>query len=202
LKNRSGTSYTTYKPSSLTPDLNSPDIIESQNKIYLDNLADIKDLYGNGYNNWTAVDQDNSKWMTASLVDTVVKKAIRNRQVYLNLKQDGKAAPIHGVGLFVADIANNLSAFQNYCPVALLDHENLVPGVGGTKLTVEYKNLFYNLCDEVSMRSFLAYPDKYITMRKLPLLPRLLEADEVPVSIEKLELKGYCPVTLFDGPEG
>lgn len=49
------------------------------------------------------------------------------------------------------------------------------------------------------MDLFLAGPDNYIA-GELPALPRLLSGEHIQV--EGLELKGYCAVTLFEGPEG
>jgi hypothetical protein len=80
-----------------------------------------------------------------------------------------------------------------------LENEKLVLGGEGTRLTVEYKNVFYNMADQEAMRLFLAYPDKY-NRSELPPLPRLLDASEI--SPDEVQLKGYCAVTLFDGPEG
>lgn len=84
----------------------------------------------------------------------------------------------------------------------MLEEEKLVHGVGGTIHTVEYKNLFYNMADKETMDQFLDYPEKYVALKELPPLPRMLQENELPVSIDNLELKGYCPVTLHDGPPG
>jgi adenylate/nucleoside-diphosphate kinase len=73
----------------IIPELNAPDIIACQTKIYSDNLESIKELYSDGYNIWNTVDQEHSKWMTAVVIESIVKKSTSRRQTYLDLKRHG-----------------------------------------------------------------------------------------------------------------
>jgi hypothetical protein len=63
------------------------------------------------------------------------------------------------------------------------------------------QDLFYYLSDEENLIKFLKEPEKYCGATLPEHLPRLANKEEIRFP-QTLALKGYCPVTLKEGPVG
>lgn len=180
--------------------LDSIQLINYRNSFYEDNISGIKSVYGEKYNNWTRIEPKTSKWLTFNLISKQIEASIQKRELYLDLKKKGRAAPANGVGISVQEINKSMSSFKDYCPVTLFLKEELVQC---TKNLVEFKGKFYKMRDD-AIDMFLDNPEKFIGLRELPDLPNKVTPEECSnlQFPDDLELKGYCPVTLKEGPEG
>lgn len=107
-----------------------------------------------------------------------------------------------------AEFVQRLGEYQEYCPVSLELDGELVDCSGETSLSLaaEYKCKYYRLFSQENLERFIANPEQYVgelAKRKLPpkeLLPIIRSADDVKALFpQKLELKGFCPVTYIDG---
>lgn len=109
---------------------------------------------------------------------------------------------MEGVGIYAPDLAKNASVFGRYCPVALIDKGELIQSHPGIKYSAEYRCKYYNMENQSALQSFLDSPETYTAKSELPSIPRIVPEEELQTAMDNLELKGYCPVTLLDGPKG
>ena len=120
----------------------------------------------------------------------------------------GKAASIANMCITPAEFAQRLGEYQQYCPVSLQLDGELVDCSGEVSLrhTAEYKNKYYKMLCHEKLEQFLAHPERYVgelAKARLPpveLLPKTRSSDDVKQLFpQRLELKGFCPVTYIDG---
>ena len=107
-----------------------------------------------------------------------------------------------------SEFAQHLGDYQEYCPVSLELDEELVDcsNQPSLKYAVEYKCKYYKMSCQEKVEQFLANPEQYVgelATRKLPpseRLPKIRSANDVKKMFpQKLELKGFCPVTYVSG---
>ena len=174
-----------------------------RNQVYTENIEKIKTLYNDKYSNWISIDKNCSKWATFNIIKQEVESSIIRRQLYILKKHQGKAARIWGIGVNNYEIKSRMSpVFLDYCSVTLKDKMEIVKGAEGTRFMSEYSELYYNMSSQDALDSFMGSPDRYVD-GVLPELPARAKPEEVTDPFpEGIELKGYCPVTLSDGPVG
>ncbi|KAJ3282849.1 adenylate kinase [Borealophlyctis nickersoniae] len=187
-----------------TPRMNVKDVLWLRDDQDQKSLDAIKQLYQGKYASWVAIDGKRSKWSIKDSLKSTIVSAIARQQKYLDLKTKLHAAPIFDIGLSLPDLTSRLGKFRDYCPVSLVDREELVKGPEGTKYMAEYQNLYYRTAGPNELASFLSDPEKYVNGRDLPEhLPVRRSPGEVKAMFPKgLELQGYCPVTFAEGPKG
>ncbi|KAJ3221922.1 adenylate kinase, partial [Clydaea vesicula] len=183
--------------------LNAADVVSLRNENYLNEKKGICEFYTSKYDNCTMISKCCSKWAAANMAHNAIEKTILCKQNYWNLKYHGKAAPIFGVGLNNYHVQENISKYENYCLVTLLDSDELEKGSAGTECVAEYQNMFYRFKNKEAMNKFLACPTVYLSRPGLPELPCRMSASDIKLSFPaSMELQGYCPVTLLNGPPG
>lgn len=120
----------------------------------------------------------------------------------------GHAACIQYMCVTPKDLNGQLGEFADYCPVSLAESNELhdCSTQSSHELVAEYRGKYYRFSDHEKMEVFLQCPSKYV----LPLAPNALPAKEdLPkkrgqsylkkIFPQEIELKGYCPVTFYDG---
>uniref|UniRef100_A0A3B3DAJ3 Cilia- and flagella-associated protein 206 n=1 Tax=Oryzias melastigma TaxID=30732 RepID=A0A3B3DAJ3_ORYME len=122
----------------------------------------------------------------------------------------GQATCVYRSGIAPAEVARRLGEFDQYCPVCLARHCHLVDCSGTTSLALvaEYRKLFYRLCGEKHLEEFLSSPDQFVppgcphVLPQPHLLPKKLTDIEVKSRFpQQAELKGFCPVTYWEGKQ-
>lgn len=106
-----------------------------------------------------------------------------------------------------SEFDQRLGDYQQYCPVSLELDGELVDCSSETSLkhAAEYKCRYYKMSCQEKLEQFLVNPEQYVgeLAKKLPpnqLLPKIRSSDDVKKMFpQKLELKGFCPVTYIDG---
>lgn len=101
-----------------------------------------------------------------------------------------------------------LGEFKEYCPVSLAENNELYDCSSQTShdLIAEYRGKYYRFPDADKMERFLQCPSKYV----YPLAPnRMPDKENLPrkkpttylkkIFPQEIELKGYCPVTYYEG---
>jgi len=120
----------------------------------------------------------------------------------------GRAASIANMCITPAEFAQRLGKYQEYCPVSLEVDGELVDCSGEVSLryAAEYKSKYYKMSCQEKLEQFLANPEQFvgeIAKTRLPpmeLLPKIRSADDIKQLFpQRLELKGFCPVTYVDG---
>ncbi|KAI8894618.1 hypothetical protein BC833DRAFT_604251 [Globomyces pollinis-pini] len=188
-----------------TPDLhlNVPELNMKRNYTYENNIEAIRHFFGSKYSNWERLDGTSSKWSLKQDAQTLTQAASGRRQRYLSLKSQGYAAPIYGVGLSNAYQSKHMSRFGRYCPYSLVALKELHISSEDNQYMAEYNGQFYSLVDEKALNAFLEDPNLYANAQLPAQLPKRKTKDEVKALFPKqLDLKGYCPVTFAEGPEG
>lgn len=169
---------------------------------YQKDIEKIQNHYTTTYQNWISLDAAKSKWALKSRLKEIIESSTERRQNYFSLRTNGKAAPVADIGISLVHISENLSKFESYCPVSLLDNGELVQGPTNTRFTAEYENLYYRMASEDELQKFLACPERYCCAPDLPEdLPIRRKSSDL-VFPAQIELLGYCPVTLVEGPPG
>jgi len=173
------------------------DLIQSKFNSWNQSEADIKAFFSNKYSNWLDLDGRSSKWALKDIAVTAMNTCLLKRQKYLHLKIHGRAAPIIGTSISNEIIAARTSKFLQYCPVALLDQQQLIKRAH--EYAADYKEKYYFFSSSECFDKFLATPEKYINQQMPDVLPQRRHTSELPFPLQ-LELKGRCPVTFSEGP--
>ncbi|KAJ3138794.1 adenylate kinase [Physocladia obscura] len=208
-----------------TPRLDFPKISQLRDETHQSNLLSLRALYHGKYENWIEIDGSKSKWYLKNEVRQHLETGVTRQQNYKDLKRKGLAAPIFDIGLGIQEIQNHLSKFGDYCPVSLFDKGELSKGLTGTNFTAEFnvtafifiiyigspfrislslewQGQFYKMASKDELQVFLETPEKYAYGPDLPeFLPQRVSTS-ILVFPRQIELQGYCPVTLSDGPPG
>eukprot|EP00842_Homolaphlyctis_polyrhiza_P006388 jgi/Hompol1/6750/HPOL_001194-RA len=180
-------------------------ISDARNRAYSENIERIHVLYGDTYSNWLEIDASFSKWALKQQVFSYLEAGLLRRQLYLDLKSKGKAAPISDIGLSKTHVSNNLGKFKDYCAVSFVDKNELRKSPTNKQYMAEFHEQFYCMCGAKELELFLQDPAKYtLSDKQLPTdLPVRRSRDQIKAAFPKqLELKGYCPVTFKEGPPG
>ncbi|KAJ1516454.1 adenylate kinase [Coelomomyces lativittatus] len=100
------------------------------------------------------------------------------------------------VGLHKENVIHQKSL--DYCPVSLkFGFRDLSPT--SWKFSCFYKDVVYHCCSSEHQSLFLKDPSYYLDQDYPTEIPQLVSAEKVADSFpEKVEFKGYCPVTLRD----
>ena len=106
---------------------------------YQKDIEKIQNHYTTTYQNWISLDAAKSKWALKSRLKEIIESSTERRQNYFSLRTNGKAAPVADIGISLVHISENLSKFESYCPVSLLDNGELVQGPTNTRFTAEYE---------------------------------------------------------------
>ncbi|KAJ3245876.1 adenylate kinase [Chytriomyces hyalinus] len=187
---------------SKTPHLNFAGVTRERNEIHAQNVTLLKSMYKGTYENWIEIDGSKSKWYVKNELVRYLEGATKRRQNYTDLKSKGMAAPVHDIGINIPMIEEHLSKFGQYCPVKMLDNGELAFAPRGTDYTAEFDGQFFKMSEKEYLALFLQNPEKYAFGPELPeSLPERKSASAL-VFPKHLELQGYCPVTLADGPSG
>ncbi|KAJ3018567.1 UNVERIFIED_CONTAM: adenylate kinase [Siphonaria sp. JEL0065] len=173
-----------------------------RDEIHSKNVMSLKQLYEYKYANWIEIDGSKSKWFLKEELVLHLEKETMRRQNYTDLKTKGLAAPVHDIGISLIHIQTNLSKFGEYCPVSLLDNGQLEKGPSNTIYTAEFEGRFYKLATREDLQIFLESPEKYAFAPDLPETLPQRKSSAALVFPRQLELQGYCPVTLAEGPPG
>ncbi|KAJ3357640.1 adenylate kinase [Entophlyctis luteolus] len=182
--------------------LNYPDVSQLRDIVHSDNVVALRELYEQKYAVWIDVDGSKSKWFLKEEITKHIEERTKKRQNYQTLKTNGQAAPVMDVGLSQEEVKKKWSKFRNYCPVSLLDKGELVRLDSKIFFTAEFQGLFFNMRGEEELSVFLNSPEKYAYGPDLPdPLPTRASSKDL-VFPRQLELQGYCPVSLVDGPPG
>ncbi|KAI8841516.1 hypothetical protein BJ741DRAFT_529480 [Chytriomyces cf. hyalinus JEL632] len=159
---------------SKTPHLNFAGVTRERNEIHAQNATLLKSMYKGTYENWIEIDGSKSKWYVKNELVRYLEGATKRRQNYTDLKSK----------------------------VKMLDNGELVFAPRGTDYTAEFDGQFFKMSEKEYLALFLQNPEKYAFGPELP--ESLPERKSVSALVfpKHLELQGYCPVTLADGPSG
>lgn len=172
-------------------------------EVYRRDSLEIQELFEAKYSNWSVCDASRSKWSLKNDIQTMIQNTRKRRQMYLDLKTKGKAAPVFGIGLSNEYLKTNKSSFLEYCPVALVDDGEIRKSNDPNRHMVAYQDQLYCLCTERHKDIFLSDPEKYIKGKLPASLPERRSKEEIKALFPmQLELRGYCPVTFQEGPSG
>ena len=195
---------------------------------YQKHIGAVKDWYVNEHDNWYSLDGERSQWFVWEKAKQIALATSQHIQHYLErigkgqahssllyadhnqlyVWHTGKAASIANMCITPSEFAQHLGDYYEYCPVSLeLDGELVdCSNEPSLKYAVEYKCKYYKMSCQEKVEQFLANPEQYVgelATRKLPpneLLPKVRSADDVKKMFpQKLELKGFCPVTYVSG---
>jgi hypothetical protein len=201
---RDDADYKKYMEDSLKK-LNGPGIITERYEAYNENTLPISLFYTQKYANVLELDGSESIWLMKETIKKEMFSSLKSRQNYLEGKSNDKAVSVYNVGLSLAIVKANMGKYLDYCPVCFVDDHELKKGESSLKYTAEYDNQFYHMIGQRELNLFLKSPKKYVDGPSLPAdLPirRHLE-DMKDINItSKIELDGYCPVSLKEGKPG
>ncbi|XP_024146530.1 adenylate kinase 9 isoform X1 [Oryzias melastigma] len=162
------------------------------------------------YQNFLVLDALKSKWWIWEKIVEEASLSMKSICTYLEKVQTGQATCVYRSGIAPAEVARRLGEFDQYCPVCLARHCHLVDCSGTTSLALvaEYRKLFYRLCGEKHLEEFLSSPDQFVppgcphVLPQPHLLPKKLTDIEVKSRFpQQAELKGFCPVTYWEGKQ-
>eukprot|EP00111_Clytia_hemisphaerica_P024229 TCONS_00071384-protein len=168
----------------------------------------ILEFYRESYKNLVSLDAEKSKWWLFNRVTKEMQEAVANIQTYIQRVSGGRAACIHYMCITPSKLQKLLGEFGEYCPVSLAEDLELhdCSSQPTHELVAEYRGKYYRFPDSDKMKRFLKCPSKYV----MPLAPHPLPVEEdLPkkktaaylkkIFPQEIELKGYCPVTYFEG---
>lgn len=185
--------------------LNAPGITAERCNAYNENTKPIALFYSQKYANVLDIDGSESIWLIKERMKDEMRSSVKCRQSYLEGKSNQKSVSVDNVGLSIAMVRANMGKYLDYCPVCFVDDHELKKGENSLKYTAEHKNQFYRMIGERELNLFLKSPEKYVNGPSLPAdLPirRHIEDLNDLKSTLKVELSGYCPVSLKQGKPG
>ncbi|XP_059501210.1 adenylate kinase 9 isoform X2 [Stegostoma tigrinum] len=186
----------------------SSQILTVRNSSYIHEISAIWKYYQVEHQNWHIIYALRSKWWVWENVLEIVKTSVKLIELYLQRIQEGKAARITGLCITPKELKSRLGVFQQYCPVSLQLHGELVDCSTDPSLefAAEFRGYYYKMESKQTLDMFLDNPEAFVpplASQSLPtaeLLPRRLTAAGVKARFPKqAEFMGYCPVTFVDG---
>jgi hypothetical protein len=100
-------------------------MLQSQNKVYDQNIDHIRKLYSKDYHIWFNLNGHESRWKVEEDASKIIKTVIEMHQAYhWNVLHDIPAI-VSGLHTKISKMAELLGNFQDYCPVSMVDHQQL-----------------------------------------------------------------------------
>ncbi|XP_077031305.1 adenylate kinase 9 isoform X3 [Agelaius phoeniceus] len=192
------------------PEHDSPQILAIKNSCYKQHIDDIRTYYMKEHQNWCVIDANHSKWRVWKTVLQEVQLVVKQIQIYLERRKEGKAASIAGLCITPQELQGQLGECGQYCPVSLAEKGELVDCSVSPSLefAAEFQGRYYRMASQEELEKFLSKPEVYVSSlasHPLPpphMLPKKLTAAEVKALFPvKPEMQGYCPVTYLDGKQ-
>eukprot|EP01137_Pigoraptor_chileana_P032498 Opistho-2@21949 len=168
---------------------------------YRSSVGGVRAWYETRHGNWRQLAGEKSKWWLVTETQRLLRGNMHHRQVFYAKQRKGHAASIADMGVSPSEFSANLGAFGHFCPVSLVDRGELVDCIEcDFKYAAIYKGLYYKTMGPAELDAFLHRP-AYYTSHALPeKLPVRRSALDVKMLFPKqLEIKGYCPVTFYEG---
>ena len=170
---------------------------------YNENNKQIASFYNQKYANLLDFDGSQSNWLIKEKIKEEMNTSLKYRQNYLEGKAYHNAVSIYNVGHSLALVQSNMGKYLDYCPVCFVDSDELKKGPNSLRYMAEFNNLFYRMIGQKELDLFLASPERYVDGPNLPNdLPMRRHEQDLTISDLKLELGGYCPVSLKQGKAG
>nr|XP_032603164.2 adenylate kinase 9 isoform X3 [Taeniopygia guttata] len=192
------------------PEHDNPQILAIKNSCYKQHIDDIRTYYMKERQNWCVIDANHSKWRVWNTVLQKVQVVVKQIQIYLERRREGKAASIAGLCITPKELQSQLGECGQYCPVSLAEKGELVDCsvTPSLEFAAEFQGHYYRMASQEELEKFLSRPEVYISSlasHPLPpthMLPKKLTAAEVKALFPvKPEMQGYCPVTYLDGKQ-
>ncbi|XP_030091870.2 adenylate kinase 9 isoform X1 [Serinus canaria] len=192
------------------PEHDSPQILAIKNSCYKQHIDDIRTYYMKEHQNWCVIDASHSRWRVWKTVLQKVQVVVKQIQIYLERRKEGKAASIAGLCITPKELQGQLGECGQYCPVSLAEKGELVDCsvTPSLEFAAEFQGRYYRMASQEELEKFLSKPEVYVSsLASHPLppphkLPKKLTAEEVKALFPvKPEMQGYCPVTYLDGKQ-
>ncbi|OWK59040.1 Adenylate kinase 9 [Lonchura striata] len=192
------------------PEHDNPQILAIKNSCYKQHIDDIRTYYMKERQNWCVIDANHSKWRVWNTVLQKVQVVVKQIQIYLERRREGKAASIAGLCITPKELQSQLGECGQYCPVSLAEKGELVDCsvTPSLEFAAEFQGHYYRMASQEELEKFLSRPEVYVSSlasHPLPpthMLPKKLTAAEVKALFPvKPEMQGYCPVTYLDGKQ-
>ncbi|XP_062872509.1 adenylate kinase 9 [Trichomycterus rosablanca] len=186
---------------------NSTQILNTRNLCFKREVNALQQHFKQQYHNWVPVDAHKSKWWVWNQVLDKVCISMRHIHNYLKRIRKGQAASIDCLCITPRELQSRLGEFGHYCPVSLGLHKHLVDCTHDkSPKLAEFRGCYYKLSSREYLQMFLETPEQFVVPNcphQLPLpelLPRKLNAGQVKSCFpQQVEMKGFCPVTYFEG---
>ncbi|XP_077367067.1 adenylate kinase 9 isoform X2 [Festucalex cinctus] len=186
----------------------SAEILHIRNTCYRQEAELMSRHFCQQYDNWIQMDGRKSKWYIWEQLIKQISVSVDCIHTYLKRTRSGRAGCIDRLCVTPKEFQRQLGEFAQYCPVCLALHNHLVDCSESASLmyAAEYNRRYFKMCSRPHLESFLAGPDGFVSPgcpRPLPpayRLPRKLTAQQVTGTFpQRIEMKGFCPVTYLDG---
>ncbi|TPX41691.1 adenylate kinase [Synchytrium endobioticum] len=182
-----------------------PGSVKKQHELYSANINELRHWVNSSYHGWEIMDGARSKWSLTAITKNCIEKAIDRRQRYVWSANNCQPVAVYACGIHYKHMNSHLGLFGHYCPVNFVDHDDLVPGASGTTTMAEFDGYYYRMASSKELAVFLSNPRKYTESgKRLPTtIPVRRSVAEVRAMFPKqVELQGYDPVILTEGPPG
>ncbi|KAG9282616.1 adenylate kinase 9 isoform X1 [Astyanax mexicanus] len=188
----------------------SPPNLNIRSSCFKQEVQMLRQHFQQQYHNWVPVNGHKSKWWVWNQVLDEARISMRHINNYLKRIRKGQAASIDRLCITPRELQSRLGEFGHYCPVSLALHHHLVDCSLNTslELAAEFRGSYYKMASREFLERFLEAPEQFVVPgcpHPLPpphLLPCKLNAGQVKSRFpQQVEMKGYCPVTYFDGQQ-
>ncbi|XP_072307858.1 adenylate kinase 9-like [Eucyclogobius newberryi] len=189
---------------------NSAEILQIRNSCFKQEVELVRKYFQQQHNNWRQLDGLQSKWWIYRNILEEVSKSVKNIHSYMQRTNNGQAASINRMCITPKELQRQIGRFGYYCPVCLVQG-SLVDCSETPDLTchaAEYRGYYYIMCGEKHLKLFLVNPENFAALdcsHTLPpphLLPKKLNETQVKNKFpQHLGLRGFCPVTYYDGKQ-
>ncbi|XP_058275606.1 adenylate kinase 9 isoform X1 [Hirundo rustica] len=105
------------------PEHDSPQILAIKNSCYKEHIDDIRTYCMKEYQNWCVIDANHNKWRVWNSVLQEVQMVVKQMQIYLEKRKEGKAASIAYLCVTPKELQDRLGECGQYCPVSLAEKE-------------------------------------------------------------------------------
>ncbi|XP_063245853.1 adenylate kinase 9 isoform X2 [Prinia subflava] len=192
------------------PEHDSPQILAIKHSCYKEHIDDIRTYCMKEYQNWCVINANHSKWRVWNTVLQEVQMVVKQMQIYLERKKEGKAASIAYLCVTPKELQDQLGECGQYCPVSLTEKGELIDCsvTPSLEFAAEFQGRYYKMASQQELQKFLSRPEVYVSslashpLPALHMLPKKLTAAEVAALFPvKAEMQGYCPVTYLDGKQ-
>jgi adenylate kinase family enzyme len=182
------------------PALNAEKVISDRYEATKNQLDEMHEYVLSKYGNWVTLDGGLSKWALRHKIRSQASENLLKRENYLDLKSKGFAAPVANIGLSREYLTKTLGHFADYCPVSFVDYEILIRNPVTSDFVAEFEDSFFIMNGKEEMEKFLKNPSYYTTKLLPKDLPTKRPKQDMKSMFPKtLSLKGYCPVTFYEG---